>query len=79
MPGGIQFLESEHSYFGRNITAAVNNGTLSEERLDDMCRRIMTPYYYLGQSSIPPVDGSGYYLNQPFFWDGMQRLAHSFV
>lgn len=73
MPGGIQVLESSsvHSFFGGNITAAVNNGTLSEERLDDMCRRIMTPYYYLGQSSLPPVDGEAYDLH---WFDGMSGL-----
>ncbi|KAI7529584.1 putative beta-glucosidase, partial [Hortaea werneckii] len=41
MPGGLQFTEasSEHSFFGGNITAAVNNGSLSIDRVDDMCRR----------------------------------------
>lgn len=67
MPGGIQFLESEHSYFGRNITMAVRNGTLSEERVDDMCRRVMTPYFFLGQTTYPPIDGGEYKLN---YWSG---------
>ncbi|KAI7161082.1 putative beta-glucosidase [Hortaea werneckii] len=67
MPGGLQFTEasSEHSFFGGNITAAVNNGSLSIDRVDDMCRRVMTPYFYLGQSNYPPIDGSEYAEN---FW-----------
>lgn len=66
MPGGISFLESgisAHSYFGPNLTAAVDNGTVSIDRVDDMCRRIMTPYFYLGQTSYPPIDGEEYALN----------------
>ncbi|KAK5130730.1 hypothetical protein LTR08_001717 [Meristemomyces frigidus] len=67
MPGGISFLESgtsAHSFFGANITTAVNNGSITEDRVDDMIRRIMTPYFYLGQDeAYPPVDGGTYGLN----------------
>jgi hypothetical protein len=35
MPGDITFL-SHTSYFGANLTAYVNNGTISESRVDDM-------------------------------------------
>lgn len=54
------------SYFGRNISSAVRNGTLSESRLDDMVRRIMTPYYRLHQDrDYPLTDPSmGYYNTQ---------------
>jgi len=72
MPGGISFLETAHSFFGQNITSAVDNGTLSIDRLDDMCRRIMTPYFYLGQTTYPPIDGSEYGLN---YWSGEFRNA----
>lgn len=67
MPGGIEGLASGTagpSYFGANITAAVENGTVSIDRLDDMVRRIMTPYFHLGQTSYPPIDGSTYGLNR---------------
>ncbi|KAF2844935.1 glycoside hydrolase family 3 protein [Plenodomus tracheiphilus IPT5] len=58
MPGGIEFLKGSPSYFGDNVTVAVNNGSLSLSRLDDMVLRIMTPYYYLNQDlEYPPVDG----------------------
>lgn len=73
MPGGIGFLTPNPSYFGGNITISVNNGTLSEDRLDDMCRRIMTPYFYLNQqqsAGYPPIDGSEVGLNyQPGMYE----------
>ncbi|TKA81302.1 putative beta-glucosidase G [Cryomyces minteri] len=64
MPGGINFLSPTPSYWGENITIAVNNGSLAESRIDDMIRRIMTPYFYLGQDQgFPTVDPSGVPLN----------------
>lgn len=64
MPGGIAFTETEHSYFGANLTAAVNNGSVAEARLDDMAKRIMTPYFRLKQNqNYPPIDPSGAGLN----------------
>lgn len=45
------------SYFRGNLTTAVQNGSVPESRLDDMIRRIMTPYFYLGQDQdYPSVD-----------------------
>ena len=35
MPGDITF-QSNTTYFGSNLTAYVNNGTISESRVDDM-------------------------------------------
>lgn len=63
MPGGIEFTSANPSYFGQNLTMLVNNGTLPIERVDDMCRRIMTPYFYLQQTDYPPTDGSSGDLN----------------
>ena len=57
MPGSISFSPGP-SYFGVNITRSVNNGSLSEDRLDDMCRRIMTPYFHQQQFNYPKIDGS---------------------
>ncbi|KPI42161.1 putative beta-glucosidase G [Cyphellophora attinorum] len=62
MPGS-SFGSQTLSFFGGNITAAVQNGSLPESRLDDMVLRIMTPYYFLGQDSYPSVDGSSADLN----------------
>ncbi|OBT52682.1 hypothetical protein VE04_07087 [Pseudogymnoascus sp. 24MN13] len=47
------------SYFGANLTTAVNNGSVPMTRLDDMVRRIMMPYYFLGQDkNFPTTDPS---------------------
>ncbi|PSK53122.1 Beta-glucosidase 1 [Elsinoe australis] len=59
MPGSISFTDfSGASYFGGNLTAAINNGSISIDRLDDMVRRVMTPYFRLGQNqpSFPKID-----------------------
>lgn len=51
-------------YFGENVTQAVKNGTVEEERVDDMITRIMTPYYFLGQDQdFPQIDPSSAVLN----------------
>lgn len=67
MPGNIGQYGMEFdagSFFGPNITAAVNNGTLDVARLNDMVVRIMTPYYFHGQDSgYPGVDPAGGLLN----------------
>jgi beta-glucosidase len=58
MPGGLGLYGlafGPDSYFGGNVTAAVNNGTLETSRLDDMITRIMTPYYLLGQDKDFPL------------------------
>ena len=67
MPGGLGpygMVADGHSYFGGNLTLAVNNGTLDEARLDDMVLRILTPYFLLGQDQdFPTVDPSSADLN----------------
>lgn len=55
------------SYFGWNITSAVRNGSLPEARLDDMVKRIMTPYYFLRQDeAFPATDPAMAYYNTQF-------------
>lgn len=57
MPGGIDFVTPTPSFFGSNVTSAVNNGSLSTQRVDDMVLRIMTPYFHLNQDvDYCPVD-----------------------
>ncbi|KAI9367460.1 putative beta-glucosidase G [Aspergillus egyptiacus] len=62
MPGGLGSYGANNkagSFFGGNVTLAVNNGTLDESRVDDMITRIMTPYFWLGQDKdFPSVDPS---------------------
>ena len=65
MPGSLDSsdIEAGKSYFGGNVTQAVTNGSVSMERLDDMVRRIMTPYFFLGQDKdYPTVDPSAYFV-----------------
>lgn len=64
MPGTIGFGGGSASYFGGNITIGINNGSISIDRLDDMCRRVMTPYFHLKQNTqYPAIDGSEPALN----------------
>lgn len=42
MPGGAR------SPFGVNIINLVNNGSLAEDRLDDMVLRVLTPFFHFG-------------------------------
>ncbi|KAI0115698.1 beta-glucosidase [Nemania sp. FL0031] len=51
------------SYFGGNLTTAVQNGTLDVSRLDNMVKRVITPYFYLGQDQdFPTIDPTNIYL-----------------
>ncbi|RDW83373.1 putative beta-glucosidase G [Coleophoma crateriformis] len=67
MPGGVGqygMYDQPLSYFGANITSAINNGSLDSTRLDDMILRVMTPYFALGQDqNYPTVDPSSAILN----------------
>jgi beta-glucosidase len=56
--------ENMPSYFGGNLTVAVLNGSVSEVRVDEMVRRIMTPYYLLNQDQgFPTVDPTTAYMH----------------
>ncbi|KAE8380469.1 putative beta-glucosidase G [Aspergillus bertholletiae] len=67
MPGGLGaygMAPEAGSFFGKNVTQAVNNGTVDISRVDDMIVRIMAPYYWLGQDNdYPSVDPSSADLN----------------
>ncbi|KAF2658662.1 glycoside hydrolase family 3 protein [Lophiostoma macrostomum CBS 122681] len=67
MPGGLGMYglyPQLGSVWGGNLTAAVNNGSLPESRVDDMIIRILTPYYLLGQDQdFPTTDPSSADLN----------------
>jgi len=54
MPGDV-FFDSFTSFFGGNLTDAVNNGSVAMERLDDMAERIMASYFLLGQDRDYPA------------------------
>lgn len=54
VPGVIN-AGSTKTYFGDHVIKAVNNGSVSQARVDDMVRRIMTPYFLLGQDQGYPT------------------------
>lgn len=60
MPGTIAFFQGGSSYWGQNLTDAVNNGSVPVSRVDDAAHRIMTPYFFLGQDQdYPLIDPAG--------------------
>lgn len=55
----INETKTYNGFLAGNITIGVNNGTLEEDRVDDMITRIMLPYYALHQDEdFPTVDPS---------------------
>lgn len=85
MPGPLGYYGmawGSGSFFGGNVTAAVNNGSLDTSRVDDMITRIMTPYYYLGQDSgFPGVDPASGQLNTfspPSTWETTFNMTGTF-
>ncbi|KZV61087.1 glycoside hydrolase family 3 protein [Peniophora sp. CONT] len=56
MPGDIGLVNDTIStYFGANLTAAVDSGEVPEGRLDDMAKRIIAAWYLLGQDNGFPA------------------------
>lgn len=64
MPGTASF---GPVFFHQNLTDAVNNGSVALERLEDMSRRIMTPYFHFNQDRFPGIDPSSADLNGLLF------------
>jgi beta-glucosidase len=48
------------AYWGSTLEAAVNTGNVTKERIDDMVRHVLTPYYLLNQDDgkFPSIDPS---------------------
>lgn len=81
MPGAIDWVDSAtNSYFGNNLTTMINNGSLSESRLDDMVKRILTPYYFLNQDSedYPTIDLDTAQLSYGLFGNDLPSFSYSF-
>ena len=56
-------------YYGDLLLEAVNNGSVSIDRLDDMATRVMMPYYLLGQDQgfpTPDPSSGGVFLNYQY-------------
>ena len=61
MPGYLSETDFTDSYFGSNVVSGVQNGSISEHRLDQMIKRILTPYFYFDQETdYPTIDPSSY-------------------
>ena len=80
MPGDANYgIGPMTGYWGSNLTAYVQNGTIPESRLDDMVERIVASWYFLGQDKDFPagqpvtiVDG------QPVILDSVNVQADHF-
>ncbi|CED83962.1 glycoside hydrolase family 3 protein [Phaffia rhodozyma] len=66
MPGDTVF-NSGVSYFGQNLTDAVNNGTIPRARVNDMAVRILAGYYLVEQDDpdYPAVNFNTNNINDP--------------
>ncbi|TGO50862.1 hypothetical protein BCON_0174g00070 [Botryotinia convoluta] len=65
MPGYISqsAIYTGETYFGPHLISAIQAGNMTEDRLDDMVTRIMTPYFLLNQySDYPTPDPSQTYV-----------------
>lgn len=62
MPGEPAWGDWDHRFFGDHLVQAVQSGELSQERLDDMARSVLTPWLLLGQ------DQPDFEPKRPNFW-----------
>ena len=60
LPDGVTTSHGGGGYFGSALELAVQDGNVTEERVDQMVSRLMTPYFLLNQDSpeYPTVDPS---------------------
>lgn len=71
----------EGSYFGGNLTQAVLNGTIPEDRLNDMTARILASYFFVGVNHTGPNYSTNslktydYELIDPKSGDGYGQIA----
>lgn len=56
---GMDMVMPNSELWGDNLVKAVNNGSLLEDRLNDMATRIMAGYYQMGQDQGFPEPGVG--------------------
>jgi beta-glucosidase len=69
---------TQESFFGYNISTMVQNGSVSETRLDDMVKRILTPYYWLDQENYPTVDLDTAQINSRIINNTIPTYQHPF-
>ncbi|KAI9487117.1 MAG: glycoside hydrolase superfamily [Benjaminiella poitrasii] len=67
MPGDVTF-QSGDSYFGQNLTDAVNNNEVDESRVTDMVLRIVASWYKMGQDTdFPKTTINAFHRDQAIF------------
>lgn len=54
---GLDLVMPDGGYWGANLTQAVNNGSVSLDRLNDMSTRVLAAHYLLGQDEDFPETG----------------------
>lgn len=54
---GLDVVMPDGGYWGRNLTNAVNNGSVAVERLDDMVTRVLAAHYFARQDEDFPKNG----------------------
>lgn len=64
---GLDVVMPDGGYWGANLTTAVNNGSVTVDRLDDMVTRVLAAYYFTGQatSDFPPTEDPTYNVQVP--------------
>jgi beta-glucosidase len=54
---GLDIVMPDGGFWGNNLTRAINNGSVSSDRLDDMVTRILAAWYLTGQDEGFPSPG----------------------
>lgn len=54
---GLDLVMPDAGFWGNNLTEAVKNGSVSEDRINDMATRILAAWYHLGQHEGYPDVG----------------------
>lgn len=54
---GLDIVMPDNGFWGQNLTDAVNNGSISVDRINDMATRILASWYYLDQDKDYPEVG----------------------
>ncbi|CAG8978610.1 hypothetical protein HYALB_00012732 [Hymenoscyphus albidus] len=53
---GLDIVMPDSGYWGKNLTQAVNNGSVTVERINDMVERTMASFYFFDQNgTFPPA------------------------
>lgn len=54
---GLDIVMPDQGFWGNKLTEAVNNGSVSTDRINDMATRILSSWYYLDQNKGYPSNG----------------------